>query len=83
MSFSQHKLASPGRRSHRWLGEQLDLLHFPAHSLGMASWHPRGVVLYDALAGYGRELNGRYGYKEVRSPLVCDGRLWERSGHWE
>jgi threonyl-tRNA synthetase len=83
MSSSQHDHDSRAARSHRWLGEQLDLFHFPAHSLGMASWHPRGVVLYDALAAYGRELNGRYGYQEVRSPLVCDGRLWERSGHWE
>ncbi len=83
MSSSQHNLSSPERRSHRWLGEQLDLFHLPAHSLGMASWHPRGVVVYDALAAYGRELNARYGYEEVRSPLVCDRRLWERSGHQE
>lgn len=81
MSSPQHNLSSPERRSHRWLGEQLDLFHFPAHSLGMASWHPRGVIVYDALVAYGRELNARYGYQEVRSPLVCDSRLWERSGH--
>ena len=82
MSSSQHNPV-PSGRSHRWLGEQLDLFHFPAHSLGMASWHPRGVVVYDALAAYGRELNADYGYQEVRSPLVCDRRLWERSGHQE
>ncbi len=81
MSSPQHNLSPSERRSHRWLGEQLDLFHFPAHSLGMASWHPRGVIVYDALAAYGRELNARYGYQEVRSPLVCDSRLWERSGH--
>ena len=49
----------------------------------MAAWHPRGVVVYDALAAYGREVNARYGYEEVRSPLVCDRGLWERSGHQE
>jgi threonyl-tRNA synthetase len=83
MSSSQPNPRAPERRSHRWLGEQLDLFHFPAHSIGMASWHPRGVVVYDALAAYGRELNARYGYQEVRSPLVCDIQLWERSGHQE
>lgn len=81
MSSTQSRPNRPDRRSHRWLGEQLDLFHFPAHSLGMAAWHPRGVVVFEALAAYGRELNARYGYQEVRSPLVCDSRLWERSGH--
>ncbi len=83
MSSSQRNLSPSERRSHRWLGEQLDLFHFPAHSLGMAAWHPRGLVVYEALAAYGRELDARYGYQEVRSPLVCDSRLWERSGHQE
>jgi threonyl-tRNA synthetase len=68
-------------RPHRWLGEHLDLFHFPAHAPGMASWHPKGVAVLDALHAYVRELNGRYGYEEVRSPIVCDHALWERSGH--
>ncbi len=70
-------------RSHRWLGEQMDLFHFPAHSPGMACWHPRGLRVYRALEEYCRELGERYSYEEVRSPLVCDSRLWERSGHAE
>lgn len=70
-------------RSHRWLGEQMDLFHFSAHSPGMACWHPRGLRVYRALEEYCRELGERYSYEEVRSPLVCDSRLWERSGHAE
>jgi seryl-tRNA synthetase len=77
---SDHRDAE-GFRPHRWLGEQLDLFHFPAHSPGMASWHPKGMAVLDALHVYIRELNRRYGYQEVRSPLVCDHALWERSGH--
>ena len=68
-------------RSHRWLGEQMDLFHFPAHSPGMACWHPRGLRVYRALEEYCRELDERYSYEEVRSPLVCNSGLWERSGH--
>jgi threonyl-tRNA synthetase len=77
---SDHRDAESSRR-HRWLGEQLDLFHFPAHAPGMASWHPKGMVMLDVLHAYVRELNRRYGYQEVRSPIVCDHALWERSGH--
>jgi threonyl-tRNA synthetase len=66
---------------HRRLGEQLDLFHIPDDSPGMAAWHPRGLVLYRALEDLVRELHARFGYQEVRSPLVCASALWERSGH--
>src|SRR3954447_23720506 len=71
----------PEFRSHRRLGEQLDLFHFPAHSLGMACWHPAGLLILRELERYIRELLDRSGYMEVRAPLVCDAALWERSGH--
>jgi len=77
MSFS----SSGEFRSHRWLGEQLDLFHFPVHSPGMACWHPKGLRVVRALEAYIRDLLDAYGYLEVRTPLVCDSSLWERSGH--
>jgi threonyl-tRNA synthetase len=69
------------QRSHRHLGEALDLFHFPDHSPGAACWHPRGLYIYRRLEGLIRNLYERNGYQEVRSPLVCRNRLWERSGH--
>jgi threonyl-tRNA synthetase len=30
-----------------------------------------------------RELQAKYDYKEVKTPLILNQRLWERSGHWE
>jgi threonyl-tRNA synthetase len=39
------------------------------------------MVIYNALCELFRELGERYGYQEVRSPLVCSSSLWERSGH--
>jgi threonyl-tRNA synthetase len=68
-------------RSHRRLGEELDLFHIPDHSPGMAAWHPRGLRVYRALEALVRDLHDRYGYEEVRSPLVCASELWRRSGH--
>jgi threonyl-tRNA synthetase len=71
------------RRSHRWLGEQLGLFHFPEHAPGMPCWHAPGMVVWNELARLWRELGASHGYEEVRSPLVCARELWERSGHWE
>ena len=30
-----------------------------------------------------RRENAKRGYDEVKTPLICDKELWERSGHWE
>jgi threonyl-tRNA synthetase len=79
--MSPNQKNHPARRSHRRIGAELDLFHFPEHSPGMACWHPRGVVIYNALLDLFRELSARSGYQEVRSPLVCASSLWERSGH--
>ena len=62
-------------RSHRWLGEQLDLFHFPEHAPGMPCWHPRGMIVWNELAQLWRELNASHGYLEVRSPPLCDRAL--------
>jgi len=72
-------MSSP--RPHRAIAEQLDLFHVPDHSPGMPAFHPRGMIVLNELAALWRELNAEHGYQEVRAPVVCDQRLWERSGH--
>ena len=37
------------RRDHRRLGRELDLFHFDPHSPGSPLWHPRGMVIWNAL----------------------------------
>lgn len=66
---------------HRHIGESLDLFHFPVSSPGMASWHPNGLHVYQLLEGLLRKMQQERSYIEVRSPLVCDNSMWERSGH--
>jgi threonyl-tRNA synthetase len=67
--------------SHRRLGEALDLFHVPEHSPGIASWHPRGLIVYRELEQLVRELGEARGYQEVRCPSLWDWSVWERSGH--
>jgi threonyl-tRNA synthetase len=77
------KLEDARRRDHRRLGPQLDLYHFEEVSPGMALWHPKGTMLFDALERLRREENTKRGYLEVRTPLMWDVELWKRSGHWD
>jgi threonyl-tRNA synthetase len=70
-------------RDHRRLGVQLDLVHFDDHSPGSPLWHPKGMVIWNALEDLRRRENARRGYVEVKTPLIYDKTLWETSGHWE
>src|SRR5438132_3666535 len=70
-------------RDHRRIGTQLDLFHFDEHSPGSPLWHPKGMVIFNALEDLRRRENARRGYVEVKTPLIYDKALWETSGHWQ
>ena len=70
-------------RDHRRLGQQLDLFHFDEHSPGSPLWHPKGMVVWNALEDLRRRENANRGYDEVKTPLIYDSELWVTSGHWE
>jgi threonyl-tRNA synthetase len=78
-----HRLEDAKRRDHRRLGRELDLVHFDEHSPGSPIWHPRGMVIWNALEALRQRENSRRGYLEVKTPLLYDTELWEISGHWE
>jgi threonyl-tRNA synthetase len=78
-----HRLEEAKRRDHRRLGRELDLVHFDEHSPGSPLWHPRGMVIWNALEDLRRRENAKRGYLEVKTPLMYDTELWEISGHWE
>jgi threonyl-tRNA synthetase len=76
------RLQEARKRDHRRLGVQLDLFHFDEHSPGSPFWHPKGMVIFNALEDLRRRENARRGYVEVKTPLIYDKSLWETSGHW-
>src|SRR5437763_11294622 len=43
----------------------------------------KGTTLYNTLANYMRDVLFPAGYVEVKTPLVFNKALWERSGHWQ
>jgi threonyl-tRNA synthetase len=78
-----HRLEEAEKRDHRRLGRQLDLFHLQDEAPGMVFWHPKGWVIWQQIEQYMRRRLAGTGYLEVRTPLIMDRTLWERSGHWE
>jgi len=71
------------KRDHRKLGKTLDLFHVEDISPGMAFWHPKGTVLFRMVEEYMRGQLIMNDYEEIRTPLIMDRSLWEKSGHWD
>src|SRR5262245_22024598 len=71
------------KRDHRKVGRELGLFTFHQWAPGAAFWLAKGTTLYNILANYMREVLFPAGYVEVKTPLVYNKALWERSGHWK
>jgi threonyl-tRNA synthetase len=77
------RLEEAEKRDHRKLGKALDLFHLQEEAPGMVFWHPKGWALWQVIEQYMRQVFRANGYQEIRTPLVVDRSLWEKSGHWD
>ena len=77
------RLEEARARDHRRIGTQLDLFHLSEHSPGSPFWHPKGMVVWNALEDLRRRENRRRGYAEVKTPLLYDLQTYITSGHYE
>jgi threonyl-tRNA synthetase len=77
------RLEEARARDHRRIGTQLDLFHLSEHSPGSPFWHPKGMVVWNALEDLRRRENRRRGYSEVKTPLLYDLQTYITSGHYE
>jgi threonyl-tRNA synthetase len=68
-------------RDHRKLGRELDLFSFHPEGPGFPFFHPKGMTLMNNLVEFWRAEHARRGYSEIKTPLLLDRELWERSGH--
>jgi len=71
------------KRDHRKLGKELDLFSFHKEGAGFPFWHPKGMILYNAILDYSRREHLARGYHEVKTPIILNEELWHRSGHWD
>src|SRR6188768_1168239 len=77
------RLEEARKRDHRRLGRDLDLFHLSEHSPGSPFWHPKGMVIWNALEDLRREENRKRGYEEVKTPLLYDIETYITSGHYD
>jgi threonyl-tRNA synthetase len=70
------------KRDHKRLGKELGLFSFHEEGPGFPFFKPKGMVIWNELMNYWREVHSKWNYKEIKTPIMLHRRLWERSGHW-
>jgi threonyl-tRNA synthetase len=71
------------RRDHRKLGQDLELFGVADEGPGFPFFYPKGMIIRNELEDFWRQLHRKWGYQEIRTPMILSRRLWERSGHWD
>jgi threonyl-tRNA synthetase len=77
------RLEEAKKRDHRVLGKQLDLFSFNQAGPGFAFIHPKGMVIWNAIIDFLRDIHAKYGYEEIQTPVILNELLWHKSGHWD
>jgi len=78
-----HMLEEAKKRDHKILGPKLDLFSIKEEGPGMPFIHPHGMIIWDKLTSFLRQLQHEAGYQEIKTPQLLNQELWQRSGHWD
>ncbi|MGE5454291.1 MAG: threonine--tRNA ligase [Methylocystaceae bacterium] len=76
------KMEEAKRRDHRKLGRELGLFLLVDEGPGFPIFMPKGMILRNELENYWRQEHAKHGYSEIKTPVILNRTLWERSGHW-
>ena len=68
---------------HRKLGSELGVFNLYDEAPGMPFFLPNGMIIMNNLMTYWREVHKKYGYDEIKTPIMLKRELWETSGHWD
>ncbi|CQR73970.1 Threonine--tRNA ligase 2 [Sporomusa ovata DSM 2662] len=71
------------KRDHRKLGRELDLFSIQDEGPGFPFFHPKGMVVRNELEAFWRKLHLKFGYQEIKTPIILHQKLWQQSGHWD
>ncbi|OQY04342.1 MAG: threonine--tRNA ligase [Planctomycetales bacterium 4572_13] len=78
-----HRLEEAKKRDHRVIGKQMDLFSFHEEGPGFAFLHPKGMKVWNGIIDFWRDVHRRYGYEEIKTPIMLNESLWHKSGHWD
>jgi len=81
--LDQHlkNLEEAKKRDHRKLGRDLELFFFHEVSPGAPFWLPNGMIIYREIESFSRQLQYKYGYDEISTPIIVREPLFKTSGH--
>ncbi len=71
------------KRDHRRIGKEMELFMMADEGPGFPFWLPNGMRVKNALMQYWMEMQDKYGYEQVDTPIILNKSLWETSGHWD
>ncbi|WHH59225.1 threonine--tRNA ligase [Petroclostridium sp. X23] len=78
-----NRLEEAKKRDHRKLGRELDLFNILEEGPGFPFFMPKGMTLRNILEDFWREEHRKWGYQEIKTPIILNEDLWHRSGHWD
>ena len=78
-----HMLEEAKRRDHRKIGQEMDLFMMSEAGPGFPFWLPNGMIVRNSLMNYWHEMQAKFGYDEVQTPIILSRTLRETSGHWD
>lgn len=68
---------------HKKIGKDLDLFEFSELSPGSPFFTAKGTIIYNELLKLAKELDKKYEYTEIITPLIAKIDLWKISGHFD
>lgn len=77
------KLEEAKKRDHRKLGKELGLFALLEEGPGFPFFLPKGMIIRNELESFWREEHQKENYQEIKTPVILNRELWERSGHWD
>lgn len=77
------KLQEAIERDHRKIGKEMGLFAFYPEGPGFPFWKPNGMIIYNTIIEYLKEIHNKNEYLEVKTPIILNEELWHRSGHWD
>lgn len=78
-----NRLEEAKKRDHRKIGKELDLFSLQEEGPGFPFFHPKGMVIRNLLEDFWRKEHVKWGYDEIKTPLILNQQLWKQSGHWD
>ena len=71
------------KRDHRKIGKAMKLFSFHEEGPGLPFFLPKGMIIWDELTQYWKEIHSREDYELFKTPIMLNRTLWETSGHWQ